>query len=137
MESAFSFRSLDVLEIIPHAWRDISGATIDADALRKPRQRRTQQGVPLDVDLLAAGESSLKLLGKHTSSRKPPNQLQTRFRAKLRTALINQNGVGDVTESTRITQAAVAVEQRLGAVGDLAADVGLNAALAPAYPCAN
>src|SRR5262249_51515861 len=86
---------------------------------------------------LAAGESSLKLLGKHTSSRKPPNQLQTRFRAKLRTALINQNGVGDVTESTRITQAAVAVEQRLGAVGDLAADVGRNAVLAPAYPCAN
>ena len=49
-----------------------------SDALRQPRQRGTQQGVPLDVDLFAASKTPFEILGKNTGCTEPPDQLPAR-----------------------------------------------------------
>jgi hypothetical protein len=54
-------------------WRDVLQPPIDSDALRQPRQRGTQQGVPLDVDLFAASKTPFEILGENTGGTEPIN----------------------------------------------------------------
>ena len=53
---------------------------IDADAIGKPHQRGAQKRVLRDIDLFAVGEAGFHPLGKNRGSRKPPNELEPRFR---------------------------------------------------------
>jgi hypothetical protein len=44
-------------QIVVEVWRDVLQPPIDSNALRQPRQRGTQQGVPLNIDLFAASKT--------------------------------------------------------------------------------
>ena len=69
-------------QIFTQARRDVLGAPIDADPLCQPRQRAAQQGVAFDVDLLAAGQTPLKILSKNTGRGEPADQLAARLRTQ-------------------------------------------------------
>src|SRR6516164_11033921 len=114
---AVSFSRLLRREIYRQARRDVLGAPIDTDALCQPRQRAAEQGVAFDVDLLAASQAPFEILGQNTGSRKPPDQLPTRFRTQVSAALIDQNGSNDVTEAPSDAKPSISLGQRLRTTG--------------------
>ena len=113
--------------------RHVARSTLEADALCQPRQRAAQQGVAFDVDLLAASQTPLKILGKNTGSTKPPDQLPTQLRTQLGAALISQNGVCNIAKTPSDAEPTISVGQRLRAVRQLVAGI----ILPPRYPAAN
>src|SRR5262249_52025911 len=98
---------------------------IDSDALRQPRQRGTQQGVPLDVDLFAASKTPFEILGKNAGGTEPPDQLPARFRTRVDATLIDQDGGCDIAETPSNAETTVSVGQGLRAVCQLVAGIVL------------
>jgi hypothetical protein len=96
-------------QVFAQAGRDVVGRSVDADALRQPRQRRTQQGVPLDVDLFAASKTPFEILGKNTGCAEPPDQLPARFRTRVEATLIDQDGGCDIAETPSNAETTVSV----------------------------
>ena len=92
-------------------WRDVLQPPIDSDALRQPRQRGTQQGVPLDVDLFAASKTPFEILGKNTGGTEPPDQLPARFRTRVEATLIDQDGGSDIAITPSDAKTTISVGQ--------------------------
>jgi hypothetical protein len=107
-------------------WRDVLQPPIDSDTLRQPRQRGTQQGVPVDVDLFAASKTPFEILGKNTGGTEPPDQLPARFRTRVEATLIYQDGGCDIAETPSNAETTVSVGQGLRAVCQLAAGIVLR-----------
>src|SRR5215471_13266559 len=120
-------------QIVTEVWRDVLQPPIDSDALRQPRQRGTQQGVPLDVDLFAASKTPFEILSKNTGGTEPPDQLPARFRTRVEATLIDQDGGCDIAETPSNAETTISVGQRLRAVRQLVAGI----ILPPRYPAAN
>ena len=105
--------------------RDVLQPPIDADALCQPSQRGAQQGVPLDVDLLAASKTPFEILGQNTGCAEPPDQLPARFRTRIEATLIDQDCGCDIAETPGNAETTVSVGQGLRAVRQLVAGIVL------------
>jgi hypothetical protein len=67
----------------------------------------------------AASQAPFEILGQNTGSRKPPDQLPTRFRTHLSATLINQDSGSDIAKTPSDAKTAVSVGQGLRAVRQL------------------
>ena len=98
-DNAVSFRRFPLWrnEILINR-EDVFGNALKTDAGCQSRQHAAKLGVNHDVDLLTTTELRLHLLGKHSGSGKPPDQLLATLGAGIDPALVDQDEIGDIAK---------------------------------------